>query len=183
MNSQSRITIVGTSGSGKSTLARRLSRALHLTDIELDALHWEANWTPAPMPVFRERIEKAMAESPGWVVHGNYNKVADLTVGRAQMMIWLDYSKPLVLWRVIKRSISRILRGEELWAGNRESFRKTFLSRESIIKWSWDTYAIRKKRYTELINSPESAHLTILRFRTPREAETFFANHLPDWKT
>ncbi|WP_423226670.1 AAA family ATPase, partial [Candidatus Amarolinea aalborgensis] len=48
-----RIVVVGTSGSGKTTLARRLALALGIPHIELDALHWEANWQEAPVEVFR----------------------------------------------------------------------------------------------------------------------------------
>lgn len=172
---QSRVVIVGTSGAGKSTLARALAKRLGVADIELDALHWEPRWTQAAPEVFRARIEAAMAAAPGWVVHGNYSKVNDLTVGRASVLIWLDYSRPVVFWRVLKRSVLRILTREELWAGNRETFRKTFLSRDSILKWSWDTYPLRKKRYAEFVRSPEAAHLAVHRFTHPRQAEEFLA--------
>ena len=43
-----RISIIGTSGCGKTTLARQLCQRLAIPHIELDALHWEANWTEVP---------------------------------------------------------------------------------------------------------------------------------------
>jgi adenylate kinase family enzyme len=39
--------VIGTTSSGKSTLAKRLSERLGLDFIELDALYWRENWTPA----------------------------------------------------------------------------------------------------------------------------------------
>ena len=54
-----RIVVVGTSASGKTTMARRLSRALHIPHVELDALHWDPHLTEAPDEVFLERTLSA----------------------------------------------------------------------------------------------------------------------------
>lgn len=172
--SHSKILVVGTSGSGKSTFARKLASMLQLTDIELDALYWESNWSNAPQHIFRERIESAMIQGPGWVVHGNYSKVRDLTWGRADTVIWLDYALSIVLWRVTKRSIVRILKQEKLWSNNRESIRKTFFIKDSIILWAFQTYNLRKQQYEELIRDKTNTHLQIYRFKKPIEAREFF---------
>lgn len=175
LNSNSKILIVGTSGAGKSTLAARLSSILNLKDIELDSLFWQANWTETELPIFKQRIENAMESSPGWVIHGNYGKVRDLTWGKASIVLWLDYSRAVIFWRVFKRSVFRILKAEVLWAGNKESFRKTFLSKKSIILWSVQTYGLRKQQYEELISSSDYSRLKIFRFKNPNEAEKFIS--------
>lgn len=173
LDSSSRVMVVGTSGAGKSTLARKLSEKLGLEDIELDALFWGPNWTQTPLPEFRAKIEGATSGSQGWVIHGNYGKVRDLTWKKATHLIWLDYSREVVFWRVFKRSLVRILTREPLWSGNRESFRKTFLSRDSILLWSFQTYGLRKEQYELLIKDPEYSHLKIVRFKSPSETENF----------
>ena len=58
-----RIAVVGTSGSGKTTLAHRLAQQLGIPHVELDALHWDPNWTPAPPDTFRERTEEVEARA------------------------------------------------------------------------------------------------------------------------
>jgi adenylate kinase family enzyme len=173
-NSHSRILIVGTSGSGKSVLARKLAARFALTDIELDALFWEPNWTQASAPVFRARIEAAMAKNAGWVIHGNYSKVRDLTWGGSETVIWLDYPLAVVLWRVMKRSVLRIISREPLWSGNRESLRKTFFSRDSIILWALETHDRNRRQYEGLIQDQSYSHLRVIRLKTPGETERFF---------
>ncbi len=172
-DSHSKILVVGTSGSGKSTLAKNLAQKLQIDDIELDALFWKENWTQSDPEEFRIKISNAMSNAPGWVIHGNYNKVRDLTWGNSKTIIWLDYPKSIVMWRVLKRSLLRIFRSESLWAGNKESFKKTFLSKESIILWAWQTYALRRKQYTDLISDPNYKHIQIIQFKKPAEAESF----------
>src|SRR5205809_1832315 len=88
-----RVVVVGTTGSGKTTLAGRLAQRLGVPHVELDALHWEANWVEAGDEVFRERAARALTGS-AWVVDGNYSKVRDIVWGRADMVVWLDYPLP-----------------------------------------------------------------------------------------
>ncbi len=167
----SRIMIVGTSGAGKTTLARTLSQKLSLHDIELDALFWNPHWQESSQEDFRSKIMTETEVSERFVIHGNYNKVRDLTWAKCDTLIWLDYSKSVVMWRVIKRSILRIISKEKLWAGNQESFFKVFFSQDSIILWAWHTYDSRKKQYTEWLSSPEYAHLRVYLFKTPQQTQ------------
>lgn len=174
LHSRSRILIVGTSGSGKTTLARKLAAKHQLTDIELDALFWEPNWVQASQSVFRDRIERAMSAAPGWVVHGNYSKIQDLTWARAEIVIWLDFPLPLVLWRVTKRSLIRLITRETLWSGNRESWRMTFFKKESIILWALQSHRRNRQRYETMIHDRCYPQTRVIRLKSPREVDGFF---------
>jgi adenylate kinase family enzyme len=164
-----RIVVVGSTGSGKTTLARRLARQLDLTHVELDALHWDPNWTPTSASVFRERTAAALGGA-SWVADGNYSKVRDIVWARADTVIWLDYSLPIILWRLARRTCWRVITRVELWNGNRERFREQFFSRESIFLWALTTYRRRRREYPALFERPEHAHLTIVHLRSPRSA-------------
>src|SRR5437870_1299209 len=127
----SRIVVVGTTGSGKTTTAGRMAEIVGAPHVELDALHWEADWTEADTETFRRRIVEATA-GERWVVDGNYAKGRDLVWPRAEMIVWLDYSIVRIFRHLFFRTTRRIVTQEELWAGNRERFRTGFMSRESL---------------------------------------------------
>jgi adenylate kinase family enzyme len=167
-----RIVVIGTSGSGKTSMARALAARLGLPHVELDSLHWEPNWTEAPTELLRERTLEATAGA-GWVVDGNYNKLRDVVWPRADTIVWLDYSLPVVIWRVTIRTLRRMLTRQVLWSGNRESFRTTFLSRNSILLWAWQTHGLNRRRYTAMFEESSNAHLTVVRLRTPRGAHAW----------
>lgn len=162
-----RVLVIGTAGSGKTTLARYLAGGLVLRHIELDALHWAADWRPVPRALFRERVAAAAA-APGWVADGNYSAVRDLLWPLADTAIWLDYPLGLVLPRLLRRTVLRIITREELWAGNRERFQSQFLSRESLFLWAWRSARRRRRTYPILFRMPEYAHLRVVRLPTPR---------------
>ncbi len=162
-----RIAIVGPTGSGKSTLARRIGRRVGCEHVELDALFHEAGWTPAETEAFRARVE-ARLSGPAWVVDGNYASVRDLTWGRADLLIWLDFPLPLVLWRLFWRVMRRSLRREMLWNGNAESLRTHFLTRESLFLWAVQSHRPRRRTYPAQLAAHGPA---VARIRSPREME------------
>ena len=167
-----RIVVIGTTSSGKSTLAKNLSDKLGLNFIELDALHWEPDWKEAEEAVFRQRVEMAL-RSEVWAVAGNYRVVRDLIWPRAEIVIWLDYPLPILLWRLIRRTMQRNFTRELLWGTNRDKLWKHFKlwSDESLIHWLFTTYWRRKRETPLLFSLPEHEHLRILRFKHPRETE------------
>lgn len=171
-----RIVVVGTTSSGKSTLAKRLAERIGGDFIELDALHWEPNWVEAKHEVFRKRVETA-TNSRAWVVAGNYHVVRDLIWPKAEAVIWLDYSLPLVFWRLLTRTIRRWVTQEELWNGNREKLWWHFKiwSGESLFHWLFKTYWRRKREYPILFAQLEHSHLKIYHFTKPAETENWFS--------
>lgn len=168
-----RIAIVGSTGSGKTTLARQLAQRLGCPHVELDALHWEPNWTPAPLELFRWRTQQALRGN-AWTVDGNYSKVRDIVLAQADTIVWLDYALPLILWRLLRRTGRRVVTREVLWNTNRERLWNQ-LSRDSLFLWALRTYRRRKQEYTAIQADPRYAHLTFVHLRSPRAAETWLA--------
>jgi len=164
--------IVGTSGSGKTSLAGQVAARLGIPHIELDALHWGPNWTETPPAEMQAKVLAATA-GPAWVVDGNYSKARSVLWPRATTVVWLDYSLPVLLGRILKRTFSRVFLRQELWSGNREGFRQAFASRESIIYWVLTTYKRRRREYPILFAQPENAHLTVIRHRSPGETRAW----------
>ena len=169
-----RIVIVGTTGSGKTTLARQISQRLVIPHVELDALHWDTNWTPAPLPVFQERTTQAL-NGDAWIVDGNYSKVRNILWSRADTIVWLDYSLWVIMRQLLWRTFRRVLTREELWHGNRESIGILF-SRDSILLWALRTYGRRRREYPMLLSEPEHAHLQVVHLRSRRATRAWLAS-------
>jgi hypothetical protein len=142
--------------------------------IELDSLFHGPNWTPTPTEVFRQRILAATSDD-AWVIDGNYSVVRDVTWGRADTLVWLDPSITTVLRRVFKRTNRRIQRREELWNGNRETFRNAYLSLDSLYVWILRSHWRRRRTWPRILARPEYRHLEVHRFRTPAEAARWLA--------
>ena len=167
-----RVVVIGTTGSGKSTLAERLAARTGLRVVELDALFWGRDWQGAPIELFRHRVERETRDD-GWIVVGNYTQVRDLVWRPADTLVWLDLPLSLVMWRLLRRTIRRAATKEDLWGtGNRESFVRTFFSRQSILLWALKTHRRNREKFTL-----ECAFLAkekqVVRLKSPREVERF----------
>lgn len=178
MSAHTRIIVVGSTAAGKTTMAAALAKRFGLRHIELDALHWEANWTQAPTDVLRERVNTAVS-TDGWVVDGNYSTVRDIVWPRADTLVWLDYPLPLILVRLTRRTFARVASREALWNGNRERLYTQLFTRESLYLWVLRTYRVRRHQFAQLITEPAHAHLTVVHLRSPRAAAAWLAS-LPD---
>ena len=168
-----RINVVGLSGSGKSTIARRLANALRAEYIEMDRLFHGPNWTEANENDFRERVADAIAPDR-WVLDGNYHsKTHDLKWARATSIVWVNTPFARNMLQSTSRAIQRAWTQKELWpgTGNRETFRKTFLSRQSILLWALTNYRKIQRRYSSVQSDPKWSPVRFVELRTRQEGE------------
>lgn len=166
-----RILVYGVTGSGKTTLARRLARATGLPLHEVDELTWEPGWREVPLDVQRARIAEIVA-GPEWVLDSAYGKWLDLVLPRTELVVGLDYPRWLSLGRLLRRTAVRAMTGELACNRNRESLRLA-LSRESIVRWHFKSFASKRGRLASWSESPGPPE--VLRFRWPRAAEAWLA--------
>ena len=170
-----RVVVGGSTSSGKSTFARALATRMNVPLIELDEIRHGPNWTETPDDRFRELVG-ARTSADAWVVDGNYQVLRDLTWGRADTLVWLDLSLPLILWRLFLRTNRRIFRREVLWNGNRERFANAYLSTDSLYLWVFRSFWRRRRVWPRTLAEPAYAHLAVHRFRTPGEADRWLAS-------
>lgn len=168
------ISVVGTSGSGKTTLARQISQLLDIPHVELDELHWEPNWVEVSDEVMRSRVKIALT-GDRWVVDGNYSEVRDIVWGRADTVIFLDYSFPVVISRLFWRTMWRSFTQQQVCNGNRESLRKAFFDRDSILLWALQTYGKNRQKYPLLIQQPEYSHIQFIQLRSPQATKDWLS--------
>lgn len=170
--------MIGNSGSGKSTLARILSERLNIPHIELDALNWRPNWKSLSIdePARWERVVSEAIAGDRWITDGNYSAALPQILPRATDVIWLDYTRAVIMTRVLRRSFLRAMTGEELWpgTGNREDFRR-WLRKDHPIRWTWDTYRSRNERREARFAGSELDHAQKHRFKTPQALNRWLA--------
>ena len=120
---------------GKSTLARALAADLDLPYIELDAIYWLPNWGERTHEDFRLEVQRAVDEHPdGWVIDGNYGSVLDgLVAKQAESVVYVNMPWRVLFWRTLWRSIARARDKRVVCGTNTESWRKTFLSTDSLL--------------------------------------------------
>ncbi len=175
--SLNKINVVGTSASGKSTFSQRLSNILNSPYIEMDKIFWGPNWS---LPTDDEFFKKLKIElhQDKWILDGNYTRSIPIKWENVETVIWLDYPFVTTLFRAIKRALLRSLTKEELWegTGNRESFKKSFFSQESIILWMIKTHGQVKKKYQAYMADPRYSHIRFIRLKSDSEVESFLAN-------
>ena len=168
--------MVGNSGSGKSTAAVTLASRLGVPCVELDSIFHQPGWTELPVDEFRARVAAAAA-GDAWVIDGNYSAVRDVVWARADTVVWIDLPRPVVMRRVVARTVRRAARRQELWNGNREPW-SNFLTLDperSIIMWAWTQHGRYRRRYETAMADPAWAHLRFVRLRSPAEIKRFLS--------
>jgi len=169
--------IASASGNGKTTLGRELAERLGVPFVELDALVHGPGWVETPDDQLRAQVEPVVA-SDGWVIDGTYrNKLGDLVLASADVVVWLDL--PIRIWlpRLVRRTVRRIRSREQLWNGNRESVRAAIWGRESLIVWAFRSHVRHRREWPR-----ELAGYRVIRLKTSAEVESFLAAGVLDFR-
>ncbi|MFF7445984.1 MULTISPECIES: adenylate kinase [unclassified Streptomyces] len=169
-----RILVVGVTGAGKSTLAQAVGKRLNLPYHEMDALYFNGpDW--AVNDKLSEDVA-SLAAQPRWIFDSlGYPDVRDLLWDRADTVIWLDYSKRVIMPRVMRRSLRRTLTREVIFGGNVETW-AGWLSREHPVWWAWSQHGTRRREVERRVRDPRFAPLHTLRFRHPDDAAAWLAS-------
>jgi adenylate kinase family enzyme len=160
--------IASASGNGKTTLGRQLARRLDVPFVELDALVHGPGWVETPDAELRQIVEP-IVKSDGWVVDHLYlRKLGPLILEHADTIVWLDL--PLRVWlpRLARRTYRRIKGDEEIWNGNRESWKTALVGVDSLFMYALRSHFRRRRYWPERL-----APYNVTRLRTPAEVDAW----------
>jgi len=140
----------------------------------MDAIFWGPDWYWPSDEAFFSKLERAI-DGDSWVVDGNYTRTIPIKWKRVQTVVWIDYPFLRTLFQSLKRAANRAWTKEELWpgTGNRESFRKSFLSKDSVILWSVQNYWKVKKKYLRLSADKRFEHVEFVRLTSPKNSRLY----------
>jgi adenylate kinase family enzyme len=93
-----------------------VAEVLGCSHVELDSLHHGPGWTQRPE--FEDDVARVAAAS-SWVSERQYAAVRELLLEQADLLVWLDLPRRVVMRRVIRRTVGRRVRREVLWSGTR----------------------------------------------------------------
>lgn len=147
-------------------MARRIGVALDIPHVELDALFHGPGWTR--LPDFEKHVRRLVAQ-PAWVTEWHYSQARPLLARSADLLVWLDLPRAVVMRQVVARTVSRRLRRTQLWNGNVEGpLWRAVVRRDGIIRWAWRTYHPTRERVQAL--AAQRPDLPIVRLTSHAQA-------------
>ena len=153
-------------------MSQKLAERLNLPLEHLDMYYHD---TSAPYAhndnreAWLAKIESLVCE-PSWIIEGNYKSTFPKRFERADAIIFLDFSRRLRMYRVLKRR----------WKFRRSSpYKRAGMPDDWEEKLGWDFLTIvwnyRKQQYPviERVADETGSRHKVLRFTNPRQLELF----------
>ncbi|MGO4227985.1 adenylate kinase [Arthrobacter sp. YAF34] len=168
----SRVLFYGVTGSGKSSAARAYATATGLPEFSVDdCVGWLPGWEQRDAAEQRA-LGAAIAARDRWVLDSAYGGWRDLILARAELVVALDYPRWLSLSRLVRRTVRRIVAGQVVCNGNRETVARV-LAKDSVIRWHFQSFA-RKRRVIRDMQAVRTLREMIV-FRRPRDLDAWLA--------
>jgi adenylate kinase family enzyme len=165
-----RIHLIGCSGSGKSTLGAALAARLGVRFCDLDDLYWEPGWREVGHAELARRLAPIVA-GVAWVISGNYHKTTErLLWPRVTQLVMIDLPLPLLVRRIVVRSIRRAFLDEPCCNGNRETLAHA-LRADAPLRYTLRVWRARQARMAALPGDARLAHAQVTHLRTAREVQ------------
>jgi adenylate kinase family enzyme len=169
-----KVVVLGTTGSGKSTLADGLAARIGAEHVDLDGLNHGPNWTQLPAEQFTAKVAKIAAGSC-WVFDGNYiDRISTALWPQADLVVWLDLRLPVVLKRIVVRTVTRIVRRTELFNGNVERWSALF-GRNSLLAWAVTSQRRHNRELPARLTELAASGVAVVRLRSGRAAARWLA--------
>lgn len=121
--------ISGVSASGKSTFARKLAEKIRLPLVFIDSILWKPRWSYIGDSAAMQEI-KTISQQDTWIIEGYVNpEIKQILFERADTIIFLEYSRLIILFRYIQRYFKHRINPRPELNGNAEKFRWKMIKR------------------------------------------------------
>jgi adenylate kinase family enzyme len=161
-----RILVIGSGGSGKSTVATRLGALLNLEVSHLDKFFWQPGWVKPATEDWVQAVTELMNRD-SWILDGNYSGTLELRFQKCDTIIFLDLSRWLCLWRIVRRVLRyRNDLRPDMAEGCQEKLDLEF------VRWVWNYPRRTKPKVVKLLRERCDGK-EIVWLRSRREVEGF----------
>lgn len=142
-----RILVIGSGGAGKSTVATKLGQLLNLEVIHLDKFFWKSGWVEPPRDEWLQTVTQ-LVNCESWIIDGNYSGTLEVRIQRCDTIVFLDVSRFLCVWRIVKRKLQYRRGGRpDMAEGCSEKLDPGFVS------WVWNYPRRSRPQVVELIRA------------------------------
>ena len=164
-----KVLVIGPGGAGKSTLATQLGELLNIEVLHLDKFYWQPGWIETPKSEWLVTVGE-LVRRDSWVMDGNYSGTLDVRYKACDTVIFLDMSRTICLWRVLKRAIIyRRKRRPDMAEGCPERLTVEF------ILWIWNYPRRTRPKIVRMLESHSDKKIVWLRSQS--DVERFLARH------
>jgi len=161
-----KILVIGSGGAGKTTFAKELGKILGIEVIHLDSLYWKPGWVETPKPEWKNIVEQQVARE-SWVMDGNYSGTIDLRFQACDTVVFLDLSRLVCLWRVVKRFLKyRNVNRPDIPEGCPEKLSLEFLL------WIWNYPKNNRPKMLKMLTENQQGK-ELIWLRSPAEVTGF----------
>jgi len=162
------VLVIGPGGAGKSTFARRLGELLHIPVKHLDSYYWRARWQEPEKSDWVQLVTQ-LASGESWIMDGNFGGTLDLRINYCDTIVFLDMSRVVCLWRVLKRRVLYRNRSRpDMAEGCHEKLDWEF------VQWIWNYSSSSRPKVVRLLRE-HSESKKVVWLRSDAEAEKFLS--------
>jgi adenylate kinase family enzyme len=166
-NLGNKIVVVGVSASGKSTFTKKLALKTNLPATFMDAIMWKPGWVYIGDEETIKKLDE-VSLTDKWIIEGYISKNArTFLFGRADSIIYLDYSPWVSSWRYIKRWWKHRKNARPELEGSPEKFSFKFLK---LVWTKGEAISLNK-----FLNTDENQN-KIIKLSSPKETKAFLDN-------
>lgn len=165
-----RIMVIGGSGAGKTTVARQLAFLSRLPLHHIDAMYWNTAWTPRGYDQ-TVLLSSIAAYGEKWIIEGNYEPTMALRAERADLIIFLDFSRGLRSFRVALRFL-------KFWGKRRPELPYGCIERfdfRHLHDWVW-RYDQHSRPFAQALLEEWQGQRDIIHLRRPADLRRLMAD-------
>ena len=161
--------VIGCGGSGKSIFSKRLHEITGIELIHLDKHYWQPNWVETKKDEWEKKVNQLSAKEE-WIIDGNYGGTMDIRLNKADVVIFMDRTRWLCLYRIMKRLIRNYGKTrEDMRDGCKERFSLEFM------KYVYNYNKTRKPKILEKLSKLTSIKEIVI-LRSDQEINDYLAS-------
>ena len=171
-----RIYILGTVGSGKTYLANKLSKILKIKHYDLDDIFWAKKFGEKRDEKERDKLFRNLCRNKAWIIEGVYSVWVEGGIKKSDLVIFVDPKTLTLLYRIIKRYISREKsrrKGKERY---QENLRDVFGLMKSVMKYKNKKFERGYYKHKELIDKHQ---VEVIYLKSRKEINRFLKDIPP----